>query len=1831
MSPLFDDRGFPHPQDEWENMLPEVKAGRLIRKRLHDPPKLQDVDPAFGVEFDEKLHGKMLKEELDIAHLTTFQQSVLTAVIKKYWRVFCKEGVTTPVKDYECEIDTGDASPIRCKNPRFGPLETPLIEKAIAKLMELGHVGQIHDGQWLSKPLLAAKPHQENVTDIANFVWRFCVNYIALNSVTKIIAMPIPRCDEAVTMDFGGSRWKWLMDAISGYNQIRVAKSSRVKLAFAGPNCTKYTYYVMPFGPVNGPVIFIIFIHDMDATWKDLARTKGIVFDVRTGTRIIVDDIFSWAPTFEDFIKYLECQLEVCLSQNLSLSLKKCLFCPVRMEFVGHDVCQDGNRPAQSKHGLVKTWPKFKEARDVSSFLGFANFYSAYIPYFEQRAGPLRKLAMMDAEVDITNLMTEDCVNARADLIEAILSDPCIARFDFQKRPYLLTDFCKLGFGFNLCQPNDDAESLAAMNREMEGGDCEFLTPKSKLLLRTTGFGSRRSRGRESSLHSHLGEGFALDWGINKCRAKLWGVKFTAITDCYALRFILSYDGPNAVILRLQMRLMLWAMDLYHRNAKYLITPDYLSRLGADLYFDEMSRLYLSKTIDLRRAHAPVTGQMKKENMPGYRAPRIRSGFPIPGKDESPPTSIDHKISSLLASINMRDSGGHEFGLQVVPILTGNIVSHKGNRARHVPLHNHDLAVMAADFVKVSFAVYGFNSGHFTSCFSSGPLDIVLAADTRPSARAMFKKFAKCPRICESADGLLHCISASKAKSVIQGYIIHTHRFLKHETEKKFWSVQVAIVKALREHRSLMVLMAFIHPSCDTALAKGFTRAIQRTGWIVTTVHTYYPDLGDSIADEGFFLLAMHKGASSIREKMVTKTPPTVTPMRLSYFMYKPFNKKEFCVSLARYQDGFSETGFSAQDPVSIETATRVQRAKCSYYLHRPGDDKEVIAGASVYSDHGLCPPFVASNTNVFGSTFGVEFELDSKVFVRSVATYEIASCFRLGNDLTHSLAHPENFCLLDCGIPAKTSKCYIEVLLLRIAEMQRENFQIMQPNPCAAPAATACIPAFVNGAVGSKIPDNRTWEQALQEDPVTKLLLEIAANPSLGESQAHVQPLDHIYRQPARHGNFSTRDGVLYMKEIFQDDDRFVELRIVPSSMRNIIFVAFHANPIGGHLNSFRTYHRIRQRYFWPGMFQYIQKMCRACPGCNLSNITRNRCADLVYSFPIEAPMRVLFVDIYAAGAEFNFEGTKHYLIAACGMTAFAIAEDTAEQNSKAFASALMKIWLRFGFSHTIVVDKDSKFLGVFVQTAALLKINIHVLSGENHDPMLVERICRYLNSCLTVFCNERGDNRVALEGILMSLYGWNSAPAIGTDISRSLLVTGREFNFPIDFSTEQHLMLTSSARKVSNYAADQAGLLSCGRLIAKELIHAHRSWHREYINSKRPDPRLYSIGDHVFAKRAVKSDKKRGLVGKLMDAYTGPWIVTAKLKGSSYEIKHRDSGTMSKRHAAHLSPYPDELLPFLPVDGPDNQYGQIHMPMKKSPYQNAGLKGFEPHNPYKVAAHAVTHSDDNDIKFPTLAELNAECFEFEEGEEDLLLADDSLCQMVEIFAVTRSQSTANKRGPPPPVQAPPAPKVPLIGPLVANILASKDKLFFISHKIPGSEISEWALVRIDLQLSVKAHPAAVQDGRFLAQFYTCHPADKRYNAINQRYWLEYHPRYELASPARNKHTHLIRPSADSARYAIAEGLQPFSLWIRLTNHDTYISGPFDFADVNGRRTRDRVPEAQWRLLSKYPGLANEVPSLDLPSYSVHYGQFHTVFFDKSVEAKLEAYFTSPSTPNTV
>ena len=159
---------------------------------------------------------------------------------------------------------------------------------------------------------------------------------------------------------------------------------------------------------------------------------------------------------------------------------------------------------------------------------------------------------------------------------------------------------------------------------------------------------------------------------------------------------------------------------------------------------------------------------------------------------------------------------------------------------------------------------------------------------------------------------------------------------------------------------------------------------------------------------------------------------------------------------------------------------------------------------------------------------------------------------------------------------------------------------------------------------------------------------------------------------------------------------------------------------------------------------------------------------------------------------------------------------------------------------------------------------------------------------------------------------------------------------------------------------------------------------------------------------------------------------------------------------------------------------------------------------------------------------------------------------------------------GPPPSADRHQPPVIPPLSTLVTRIVASIDRLFFISHQIGTADAREWRLVRVNLEQSMSLHPSYMQDGKFLIEFYIPRTSDIRYNGINQRYWLKYHKQNDLLTPTLDSMTHLIQPSNTSAMYAARNGLLPFCRWVTITHESTYIRGPFEFSTVHGRKTRD-------------------------------------------------------------
>ena len=220
--------------------------------------KLKDSTREDYITFDPEVDMAELDNNIRIGECVAHNHiATINGIVKKYWDCFCKRGARRPILNYEFGIDTGTAKPVCCRKPRYGPYESKIILEHVEALLENDWIERC-EGPWGSSVVLAAKPHQEHIKDIDNFVWRMCVSYRKLNAITKPFEFPIPRCDDAIAIIDTGSQFIWIisLDARQGYHQVNVRLIDREKLAFFSPDGWKYTFKVMPFGPTNAPAFY---------------------------------------------------------------------------------------------------------------------------------------------------------------------------------------------------------------------------------------------------------------------------------------------------------------------------------------------------------------------------------------------------------------------------------------------------------------------------------------------------------------------------------------------------------------------------------------------------------------------------------------------------------------------------------------------------------------------------------------------------------------------------------------------------------------------------------------------------------------------------------------------------------------------------------------------------------------------------------------------------------------------------------------------------------------------------------------------------------------------------------------------------------------------------------------------------------------------------------------------------------------------------------------------------------------------------------------------------------------------------------------------------------------------------------------------------------------------------------------------------------------------------------------------------------------------------------------------------------------------------------------
>ncbi len=58
----------------------------------------------------------------------------------------------------------------------------------------------------------------------------------------------------------------------------------------------------------------------------------------------------------------------------------------------------------------------------------------------------------------------------------------------------------------------------------------------------------------------------------------------------------------------------------------------------------------------------------------------------------------------------------------------------------------------------------------------------------------------------------------------------------------------------------------------------------------------------------------------------------------------------------------------------------------------------------------------------------------------------------------------------------------------------------------------------------------------------------------------------------------------------------------VVPSKFHSYVLCLAHEHLLSAHLGVTKTYHRILQHFFWPGLKRDVAKFCRTCHTCQIT-----------------------------------------------------------------------------------------------------------------------------------------------------------------------------------------------------------------------------------------------------------------------------------------------------------------------------------------------------------------------------------------------------------------------------------------------------------------------------------------------------------------------------------------------------------------------------------------------------------------------------------------------------
>jgi len=362
-----------------------------------------------------------------------------------------------------------------------------------------------------------------------------------------------------------------------------------------------------------------------------------------------------------------------------------------------------------------------------------------------------------------------------------------------------------------------------------------------------------------------------------------------------------------------------------------------------------------------------------------------------------------------------------------------------------------------------------------------------------------------------------------------------------------------------------------------------------------------------------------------------------------------------------------------------------------------------------------------------------------------------------------------------------------------------------------------------------------------------------------------------------------------------------------VPQSRVRAVLNEFHTQT---HDGTRRMHFDVSRRFFWPGLRRDVVRHVRDCVECQKAKATRARRRSVICPKTFVAPWDVMGIDLFGPLPKTK-RGHTNVLTIVDTFTRFTMFIPLKQATALELCDTLMdRVFPIFGFPKRILSDNGSQFVSDrFRQLCHRLGIRtVTTLPFHPQGNGTTERVHRLLKSRLRIQLKTHGKQWDDWLGSIALAH--NQGILATTDFTPFQLTFGRQPNFfPSD---------------LTNHLPDQAmDLHLFGRDLTSMLQESWKQaaldmkWTKERMTSAANAPKAqrrpsdFKIGDRVLLHRPLKSDAATQVAQKLRHAWTGPFVVTAKIGMDGYELQSEAHPHRKKKraHADDIAPFKSKL----------------------------------------------------------------------------------------------------------------------------------------------------------------------------------------------------------------------------------------------------------------------------------------------------------------------------------